>query len=105
MTSRRKFLSLLLLPLMASLISAPAEAKKKHKSNQSANDACAQPGQCRGYGDYLNDVQNQNPDDQYLDGDEVEMGGRRLYRYRMLDPNGNVRDILIDPNTGQWLNN
>ncbi|MGH6933929.1 MAG: PepSY domain-containing protein [Dongiaceae bacterium] len=108
MKSRRKFLSLLLLPAIVGLMSEPAFAdsskKKKRKQNsQSGADECVIPGQCRSYGDYLDDLQGRYPGDQYLDGDEFDVGGRRLYRFRMLDPNGRVRDIGVDPNTGEWF--
>jgi len=104
MIPRRKILGLLLVPLLAGMLSEPAWAKKKKRqNNQSGAQDCADPGQCRGYGDFLNELQDRYPNSQYLDGDEIDSGGRRLYRYRLLDPNGEVRDIGVDPNTNEWF--
>lgn len=107
MKSRRKFLSFLLMSLLVGSLSGPTLAgqskKKKRRNNQSGVQECAEPGQCRGYGDFLNEAQDRYPDSQFLDGDEIDVGGRLLYRYRMLGRDGRVRDIGVDPNTGEWF--
>jgi hypothetical protein len=93
------------MPLVVGMLSEPALAKKKKRqNNQSGAQDCVDPGQCRGYGDFLNDLKGQHPDDQYLDGGEYNDGGRQYYWFRMLDPSGRVRDVGVDPDTGQWFN-
>jgi hypothetical protein len=109
MNSRRKFLSFLVLPVVLGLAMEPALAdsgkkKKKRKSSQSNSEECVLPGDCRGYGDFLNDLQNRYPNEQYLDGGNFNDGGREYYWFRMLDPDGQVRDRGVDPETGEWFN-
>lgn len=92
----------LLITLAGALLLVPEAVDAQRGSAQDRARRAYEAGEVRSLADILSGIRGQVPGEM-LDAEIEDRRGRRVYRLKMLDRGGRVRDVVVDGKSGRIL--